>query len=330
MPTSIYPKLFIRSKNDLAKHISHSGFPFVQALELINDSLTHFDYYWKDSKSSEPDKEKYVRNASGGNLKKLHRKINARVLASHDKSVPFFIFGGLKGRNHVMAAEELLGTSRKRVMLKLDLKHFFEQVGSKRVEHFFMSRCACSCRVAKILSQLCCVPLGPKGSGKTEKTIARGFATSPRLAVWCNLNLFLKMRALALKRLRGYDPRIAVYVDDIGITASRIPEEAVEKLKVEIKELLETADPNQPLILNMDKTKIRSHHQGLSYLGLDLHRNRVAVGRKARSKKEKIENQLKGQLSVEDRKRLMSKKRAMSRYKNFVEKRGVRTPAVKK
>lgn len=320
MPTSIYPKLSIRSKNELAKHISHDGFPFKEALDLINDCLENFDHYWKDSKSSEPEKGKYVRNASGGGLKRLHRKINTRVLAPHDKSVPFFIFGGLKKRNHVMAAKELLGNKRKRVLLKIDLRRFFEQVKSERVEDFFRNMCGCSPKAAKVLTALCCVPVGAKGAGSSEKTIARGFATSSRLAVWCNLNLFLKMKALVLRRLKGYDPRIAVYVDDIGITASRIPVEEMEKLQLEIEKLLATADPHQSLRINTEKTKIRSHQDGLSYVGVELHRNRLTVGNKSRSKKEKIKNQLKENLSADDRAALMKKKKAMNRYKNYVEK----------
>jgi hypothetical protein len=320
MPASIYPKLYIRSKRDLAKHISHAGFTVEEALDLINDSLKNFDHYWKDSKSSEPEKEKYVRNASGKNLKKLHRKINSRVLAPHDKSVPLFIFGGLKGRNHIMAAEELLGRDRKRVLLKLDLKRFFEQVGSERVYQFFRYKCACDHRSAKIFAWLCCVPKGPKSSGEKIQTIARGFATSPRLAVWCNLNLFLKMKDLVRKRLKAYDPRIAVYVDDIGITASRIPKEAMEKLMLEIKELLETADPNQSLIINEKKTQVRSHQEGMEYTGIGLLRNRLVVGRKARSKKEKVKNLLKEDLSTEERKKLTNQQNAMNHYKHYVEK----------
>lgn len=218
-----------------------------------------------------------------------------------------------------MAAEELLGKGRKRVLLKLDLKRFFEQVGSGRVYQFFRYKCACDERAAKILTWLCCVPKGPKGSGEKIQTIARGFATSPRLAVWCNLNLFLAMKDLVWKRLKAYDPRIAVYVDDIGITASRIPKEVMEKLRLEIKELLETADPNQSLVINDEKTQIRSHQEGMEYTGIGLLRNRLIVGKKARSKREKIKNLLKGKVSTEERKKLMHQKKAMNRYKGSVE-----------
>ncbi len=320
MSKSIYPKLFIKSKNELAKHISHKDFPSKEALDLINDCLLNLDSYWKDSASSELKKGKYIRNASGKNLKKLHRKINALVLAPHDNLVPFFIFGGLKKRDHVMAARELLGSKMRRHMLKLDLRRFFEQVESSRVEFFFKRMCGCSPRASKILTRLCCVPLGPKGSGGPIMTIARGFATSPRLAVWCNLNLFLKLRNLVLKRLKGHDPRIAIYVDDIGITASHVFKKAMEELRNEIVKLLAEADPNQPLRINEKKTSIRSHRDGMHYVGIDLRRDSLAVGIKARAKKKKIKDLLNANPSSQDRKTFSSRKKAMNRYKNYVEK----------
>lgn len=320
MSKSIYPKLFIKSKNELAKHISQKDFPPKEALDLINDCLLNFDSYWKDSASSELKKGKYIRNASGKSLKKLHRKINALVLAPHDKLVPFFIFGGLKKRDHVMAARELLGSEQKRCILKLDLKRFFEQVESRRVEFFFRRMCKCSSKASKILTALCCVPVGPKGSGGQQKTIARGFATSPRLAVWCNLNLFLKLQRLVLKRLKGHDPRIAVYVDDIGITASRVSKEEMGKLGNEIAGLLAEVDPNQPLRINEKKTSVRSHRDGMHYVGIELRRDSLAVGIKARAKKEKIKDLLNTNLPAQDRKALLLRKKAMNRYKNYVEK----------
>jgi len=179
--------------------------------------------------------------------------------------------------------------------------------------------CDCKSPASKILANLCCVPRGRKGSGDPIITIARGFATSPRLAVWCNLNVFLKLRRLILRRLKGYDPKIAVYVDDIGITASRIPKEAMVKLELEIKELLATADPNQPLEVNEEKTEIRSHDEGIHYLGLDLHRNRLVVGGRARAKKEKVKSLLKVNPSPAEKINLLSQKRAMNRYKSYID-----------
>jgi non-homologous end joining protein Ku len=50
-----YPKIGIRSKNELAKRISDDKFTQQEALALINDVIKNKDTYWKDSKRSEPE-----------------------------------------------------------------------------------------------------------------------------------------------------------------------------------------------------------------------------------------------------------------------------------
>src|SRR3989339_19605 len=290
-----YPKIFIRSKSEFAKHISHKNFTKEDALKLINDVKINFEKYWKDSKRSDPKKEKYVRNAKGTPLGMLLKKINSLILAPHDKILPNFIFGGLKDLNHAKAAKHLLGNKRKRTLLKLDIKHFFEQIGLGRVFIFFQNKCGCSKKASKLLSSLCCVSLGPKGSNNPIKTIARGFATSSRLAVWCNLDIFIALNKLIQKRLKGHDPRIAIYVDDIGITASRINKETMEKLYIEIKKLFYSFDKNQLLPLHdiKDKGGIITHNENMQILGLQLNRNTLSIGSKTRSKKNKLMNKLK-------------------------------------
>ena len=138
MPNSKrYPKLFIRSKNELAKHISHKNFSRTLALDLVNDVIKNHDKYWKDSKHSA--KDKYVRNAKGKPLGLLLNKINKVVLAPHDKMLPRFIFGGVSGMNHKKAAENLLGVKRKRVLLKMDIRRFFETISSDRIFYLFQN-----------------------------------------------------------------------------------------------------------------------------------------------------------------------------------------------
>lgn len=314
-----YPRIFIRSKNELAKHIHSKKFSKEKALSLINDVLLNRDSYWKDSKRSNPAKGKYVRNAKGTPLGSMLRRINVQVLGPHDALLPGFIFGGLKGSNHVKAVLHLQGTKRKRVLLKLDITRFFEQVGGDRVRHFFQDKCKCSYKAAKILSDICCVPLGPKGSDSTQKTIGRGFATSSRLAVWCNLDVFLRLDRLVQERLRGKDPRIAIYVDDIGITASRISKEEMEALLPEIKNILLNSDPNQALPLNDEKTEVISHEEGMEHLGLRMYKNRLSLGSKTLSKRDKLRAKLKKSLSPKERARLRKKYQATARYKGYVE-----------
>jgi hypothetical protein len=290
------------------------------ALELINDVGKNFDKYWKDNlKESEPSKDKYVRNAKATPLGGLLDSVNKMVLMPHDRLLPNFIFGGIKGKNHVIAAEHLLGKKRKRVALKMDIQGFFEKISWERVYYFFRMKCECKERGAKILADICCVPLGSKGSKASVKTIGRGFATSSRLAVWCNLDTFIKLERLVQKRLKGRDPRIMIYVDDIGITASRISKEEMKLLGEEVEDLLLNSDKNQPLPLNNSKTKITSHEEGIEQLGLRLNRNSLSLGKKSWTKQEALKKELKTNISSKNRANLKHRYKSMRYYKSYIE-----------
>ena len=207
--------------------------------------------------------------------------------------VPDFIFGGLAGRNHIQAAYHLLGERRGRTLLKLDIRKFFEQIHQKRVFDFFHKKCGCSVGASRLLARLCCVPVGPKGSNSTEQTLARGFATSARLALWCNLDLFIRIEQKMKRKLHGYDPRIAIYVDDIGITASRVEIEDMKKFSSVIENLLVNFDSNQRLPINPRKKEILLAKTGMEHLGVRLGRNQLSIGKKTRSKRDRISDALK-------------------------------------
>lgn len=314
-----YPKIHIRSKNELAKHIC-GGFSYNKALALIKDVCKNHSRYWKDSvKYSKPEEQKYVRNAKGTPLGKLLEEINRKVLAPHDSMLPNFIFGGISGRNHVGAVRSLLGSKRKRTLLGLDITRFFEQVSEDRVCNFFQKKCECSCEAAQMLARLCCVPKGPKGSGRPHKTLARGFSTSSRLAVWCNLDTFIKLDYLVKKRLKGKDPRLAIYVDDIGITASRVTESEMEKLYLDIEKLFLEGDRNQPLPLNNTKKKIITHEKTPEHLGIKMLRNKLRVGNRTQGKINRVKSKLMKTLPTKDRAHAKNKKKSLHRYKRYVE-----------
>jgi len=132
-----YPRINLRSKNDLAKRISGKRLESDKALILINDVIANFDKYWHDSqKMSDPIKNKYVRSAFGTKLGTLLNLINRKVLAPYDLYIPPFIFGGISSRSHALAAVSLLG-KRDRVFCKLDLKRFFEQMEQQDIYNLF-------------------------------------------------------------------------------------------------------------------------------------------------------------------------------------------------
>jgi hypothetical protein len=326
-PNKRYPRIFIRSKNELAKHLASKKAGQVETLNLINDVILNYDKYWKDSKHSQPLKGKYVRNARGTPLGVLLNKINKLVLAPHDKMLPDFIFGGVAGRNHKKAGEHLLGAKRRRVLLKMDVRSFFEGIGGERIFYLFKNKFLCSPKASRLLANICSVPLGPKDNPSSRRSIGRGFATSSRLAVWSNLDIFIKLDWFVRKALKGRDPKISIYVDDIGITASRVSKKEMERISLAVSELL-NSDHNQKLPLNPDKTKIISHEEGMEILGLRLNRNNLSIGPKTRKKLDKSKNVLKSKLSPNDRAAARAKHGALVRYKKSIE--GANTLQIKK
>ncbi|MDD5290414.1 MAG: reverse transcriptase domain-containing protein [Patescibacteria group bacterium] len=314
-----YPKIRLRSKNELAKRISSKKFSQKDALRLINVVLQNYEKYWHDVKAmSEPEKDKFVRSAKNTPLERLLRIINDRILAPYDKKVPGFIFGGISGRSHIQAAYYLLGYKRKRARLSLDIYRFFEQTHRNRVFYFFNQKCECTEKISNLLADLCCVPFGPKGS-KKDKVLARGFSTSTRLALWCNLDLFLRIYWEAKKILKNKDVRLAIFVDDIGVTASKASRDDMELLANKIEEIFYNYDPNQKLPLNNKKNIKLSSDKNIEYLGLTLGRNKITLGGKTKSRQDKVKNKLSNKnISQEERRKLIGKKKSYKNYSNYI------------
>lgn len=312
-----YPRIGIRNKRELADRLSGEGRSSREMIVLINDVIKNFELYWHDNaRCSEPKKNKYVRSAFGTPLGELLDRINRKLLQPYDRLIPDFIFGGVSGRNHIQANQSLLGKIRGRRLLSLDIKGFFETIERRRVFYFFHDKCQCGIEVSNILADVCTVPLGPKGSPNPRKTLGRGFATSPRLSIWCNLGTFFRINWKVGRMLKGKDPKIAIYVDDIGISASGSTKEEMDKLYLKIKDLLSKFDPNQPLPLNEDKKKNLLFKEGAEHLGLKLGRNKLTVGAKTRLKFDRIKSELARTQDKERRKLLIRKKRAYKNYKS--------------
>lgn len=320
--TNRYPSIGIRSKNEIAKRISSNIFSFKDALCLINDVLKNYDKYWKDvEKHSKPEEGKYVRSAKYKPLGKLLNLIDKKIMAPFDYLVPNFIFGGISGRNHVQAVSNLLGYKTKRTKLGLDISKFFEQNKRERVFYFFYKKAKCSKIASNILADLCCVPMGPKNSNNKEKVLARGFSTSTRLAVWCNLDLFFRVYWKTKEILKNKDSKISIFIDDIGITASKVSEEKMMLLNKEIVNILENFDNNQVLPINPNKTTIKSHlkKEQIEYLGLKICKKKLALGHKTRLKKREIKSQLNNKnISKSDKKSLLLKRKGILSYEKYI------------
>lgn len=298
-----YPKLNLYTKKQLANVIRGKDLSFDSALKLIDDCLINKDKYWSDNpRESKPDEDKWVRSASGTPLGKLQKRINQKVLAPHDSELPIFIYGGVGKKGIKNAVIALQGKKNKRTLLKVDMRRFFEHISYEDIVNTLVCHCNCEKDVAQIIAEIACVHDGKKSSGNTnEKVLARGFSTSSRLAIWCNLNLFRNLFYCMTKRLKGHDPKIVVYMDDIGITASRVDSTLLASLYEDITKIIENASK---LEVNKNKTKIIDYLQReydvidghllegriaqFEFLGIGIGRNRLYPGVKIRSKMAKL------------------------------------------
>lgn len=298
-----YPKLNLYSKKQLANAIRGKNLSFDEAIKLIDDCLANKDNYWFDNQEeSKPDDDKWVRSASKTSLGKLQKRINQQILAPHDNELPIFIYGGVGKKGIKNAAIALQGKKNKRTLLKVDMRRFFEHITYEDIVRTLVCHCNCGKDVAQIIAEIACVRMGKKSLDNTnEKVLARGFSTSSRLAVWCNLILFRKLFYCMSKRLKGHDPRIAVYMDDIGITASRVDPTMLSSLYKDIVNLIENTSK---LEVNKNKTRIIDYLQReydvidghllegktaqFEFLGLGIGRSRLYPGVKIRSKMTKL------------------------------------------
>lgn len=319
----------IRSRNELAKRISSKYLSVKDALALINEVKNDFDNLWKDNlKNSKPKECKWVRNAKGTKLGILLSLINKKLFAPFDSYLPCNIFGGVSGKNTKSATLHLLGNKRQRTLLKMDLHRFFEQNDYEKIVDFFHKKSGCSLSMSHFFATICCVPLGQKGILGTKRVLARGFSTSPRLAIWCNLQIFKQIDRKSRSILKDFDPRISFYVDDIGITASRVNLNKMIDVFHCVKNLLDS-NGNYRLELNTEKCFIVDYLKNtydinggfigkgyFEHLGNELKRNTVTPGIKTMSKLRSYEAKL-NTLSGREYKRCLNSIRARKRYIHY-------------
>jgi hypothetical protein len=318
-----FPKINIRSKNELAKRIAGKDLSFGDALELVNIVLKNFDRLWYDSsRASKPEEGKFVRAAiKGSALDRLLKLINVKILSQYDELVPSYVFGGLKKRNHVGAAMSLVN-GRKAVFLSFDIQKFFETIDSTRVESFLVLA-GCSKRAASILSRICCVPEGAKNSLEKKKVLARGFATSSRLALWCSLGNMIKIKRLLSKYI-NLEPKLAIYVDDIGVSLSGPSDNEIKEIQLEIIRVIETSDPRINLSVHKkaDKLKVQNISSRPEHLKILLGKGKIAIGSRTRGKIARIKLKRKYDAGKE-RVKIKNVARGLRNYKKQISKANI-------
>jgi hypothetical protein len=218
-------------------------------------------------------------------------------LKAYDDCLPSYVHGGVTGeyikssgfkmpKCTQSAALSLIDGKKGRWLLRLDLKSFFEQVTQENVIKLFMEDFKCSPRIAWIVGNLCCVRKGAKekNSETKEKILARGFATSGRLAAWCNLLFFKNLELLIKKELKDHSPLFAIFVDDIGISAVNVTKLQLKQLAQKIIDLAKL----HGLIVHpvdSEKTEIIPPQKVKEHLGLRLTRKKIFPSIKTTRKK---------------------------------------------
>ena len=295
-----YPTLKIYTINQLANKISGRGLSYGNAVKLINDCIKNKNSYWWDViQASDLDNDKWVRSAKGTQLGLLLERIDKNLLKPYDNLLPSFIYGGLTNKNCKDAAIGLRGNKNKRTILKLDMQKCFEHIDYEEVIKLFCNKFGCRKDIAKTIAYLVCVPEGPKTDNQSDKLVlGRGFCTSTRIAIWCNLDLFFDIFWLEKNKLKKYDPRIAIFVDDIGISASRVSPIMMTDLYKNIRETIKKNKPN--IKLNSKKAKLVDYRQNaydletasiikntkepFEFLGIEIGRNSLRAGLSSRAK----------------------------------------------
>jgi hypothetical protein len=312
----VYTKIAIRSRNELAKRLATKKIPFSETLAIIKDVSINKDKYWHDNLAeSKVEEDKYVRSAYKTPLGYLLKTFDTKVLAKCDYMLPSFIFGGVSGQNHVRAAKNLV-VGKGRVYFKVDLKRFFEQVSIDNVYTFFI-KSGCSKKMAHLMSELCCVPMGSKDNPSSKIVLARGFSTSPRLAVWCNILAFLTLDQKLSRMLKHTNYKLSVYVDDIGVTSKSkdlaLMNKAFETAKTILNKYgLKTNDSE-----NKSKPPVKLSGKQ-EYLGLRLGSKKITIGLKTQKKLAGIKAATKK--DPKKRKTLKEKLHGLRVYDNYVKK----------
>ena len=284
-----YPSLNLKAKKFLAKRLSNytKKYSHEDILRLIDYCEKNKDNLWIDHLKSDVENLKIMR-ASRGELWKLLKLINKALLAPYDNLLSSCIHGGVRGKSNITAVKSMLNERKNRFLLRIDLSSFYEQIDIGMVHGFFYG-CGCSHNVAKLLSNMCCIRKGEKTNPENEACLARGFSPSARLAIWCNYNFFVKIQNLINRKLKKYNPKIAIYVDDIGITASGISEKKLTNICDEIINIAK----NDKITVNMKKTEILSPTDTQEHLGIKMHYKTLSLSNKTKSKKKVLLNKIK-------------------------------------
>lgn len=253
---------FVQSKNHLAKLITGDGFYFDYQLKSINYLLSNIDSsYWNFTRLCDEKKWKYFR-VMREPLNRVNKAINEKIFKKYDKEIPAFIFWWIAEKSNVWAAYIHSEFNYNRSYLLLDFSTYFEQITLNDVVNSLQMLWIANEKSAKVIAELCCVVKWKKPQKEWDKVVARGFATSSRLAVYWSLKFFKNLDSLLKKELKWLNPRISIFVDDISISFDNSNREKIDNLKEKIFKLAEI----EWFTFNAKKTKVLTNTSNVNIL----------------------------------------------------------------
>ncbi|HFC11153.1 MAG TPA: hypothetical protein ENJ75_03155 [Candidatus Kaiserbacteria bacterium] len=327
--THKHPKLNLRTEKDLLHFLNARKTVKLKGKtvrrQVATKDLSYLDKNsrsdWNDHPSeSKPENGKYVRYIKqGSTLDISNRRLNAALKQTLDKKVPSIFYGSVSKKSHIQASRALCN-GKSTVIISLDVTRFFESVSLARIFRFFR-KAGCSTEIADILVELTCVPLGAKEHPQSGFSIARGFPTSPRLALWATFEIFVKLNRILQKRYGHLSPKLVVFVDDVGISLKNSTPEEIEEIKALSFETIESDKNGIHLVVHKEapKLKVQSIDQNAEHLGLVIGKNSLSPSFETRHKIGYVKAQLSKQtLSTENRDRARKNKRGLMNYKRSV------------
>ena len=119
--------------------------------------------------------------------------------------------------------------------------------------------------------------------------------------------------------LRSHDPRAMSFVDDIGISASKVSDEKMNEVEKIVRDVLLNFDKNQPLPVNPKKTQIKKFGHGAKILGTIQNTKNISISSETRGKIFKVKNDLRQVNSREERVLLLRRRRGLLQHKKQVD-----------
>jgi len=129
-------------------------------------------------------------------------------------AAPGYLFAPVAGRSYVDNAAQHLGATSVRL---LDIEDFFPSCTANKVIWFFSKRMECSPDVAAIL----------RGVVTRNGSLPQGSPCSPILAYFC----YIEMWEEVAKIVHTNRCRLSVYADDLTISGSVVPGQAIWQIK---------------------------------------------------------------------------------------------------